>query len=860
MAHIPASASRARIHPPHMTEIFFRDARFQFGAVGEFFVRGCAFLTYAVLIGATILLFAVEADSARALGVLFALFLIDRLLHLHEGERALGELKEGSVNVRQALTPSAYRVFRKSFRRARAEGKNFPLVFLKELVRRSDIKESLRRLGVSPDLFAKEVDDALAAEEQAKPTEGGSPEPQSGSREELLKEAEALAVRAFYAARVTEERFVEPRSFFAALAAHSRAPLPSLFGLHEISAEDAVEAVVFGRFRKTFSGLRRLPAVLGGFAHRTRTLRKRSMNRAWTARPTPTLDQYGSDLTDLARAEQVGFLIGHEKEFEHLLQVLARPGKPNALLVGEPGIGKSAMIAHLAFRIIKDRVPPALFDKRLVELHVGALIGDATPDVAAGRMKTVTEEILAAGNIVLSIPNVHELFRTRDKENIDPIDILLPVLGSGDIPVIAETFPKEFKQVVELRSDFMEQFETVEVAEITPAEATRFLTYTSLLLEREFDVAVTFRAVRKAVELAHRYFATRVLPGSALDILKQALAKASSEDAKELGETHVTAVAERQSKVPIESAGEKEAEKLLNLESIIHERLVNQEAAVKSVSRAMREYRSGLARKGGPIAAFLFVGPTGVGKTELAKILTKVQFGASSSMHRFDMSEYQTKDSIQRFIGNPDGSRTGALTDAVRTLPYSLILLDEFEKAHPDILNLFLQVFDDGRLTDSLGRTADFTNTILIATSNAHSDFIKEEIEKGKKSADIAEELKKRLTTYFKPELINRFSDVIVFRNLTSEEVEKIAAILLREVTLTLREGHGIDLTIHTSAVHEIARLGWSPVFGARPLRQAISEHVRGVLAEKILRRELPRGTRATLEYNDGQFVFQEIS
>lgn len=833
-----------------MTDIFFRDARFQFGTAGEFFVRGCTFLTYTALIGATVLLFAVEADSTRALGVLFALFLIDRLLHLREGERALGELKEGSVNVRQALTPSAYRVFRKSFRRARAGGKNFPLVFLKELVRRSDIKESLRRLGVSPDAFAKEVEDFLNVKEG---TSHISPE-------ELLEEAEALAVRAFYVARVTEERFVEPRSFFAALAAHSRAPLPNLFGIHEIGAEDAVEAVVFGRFRKTFSGLRRLPAVLGGFAHRTRTLRKRSMNRAWTARPTPTLDQYGSDLTDLAHAEQVGFLIGHEKEFEHLLQVLARPGKPNALLVGEPGIGKSAMIAHLAFRIIKDRVPPALFDKRLVELHVGALVGDATPDVAAGRMKTVTEEILAAGNIVLSIPNAHELFRTRDKGNIDPIDILLPVLGSGDIPVIAETFPKEFKQIIESRSDFMEQFETVGVAEITPAEATRFLTYTSLLLEREFDVTITFRAVRKAVELAHRYFASRVLPGSALDLLKQALAKASSEDAKELGEAHVVAVAERQSKVPIETAGDEEAEKLLNLEAIIHERLVNQEAAVKAVSRAMREYRSGLTRKGGPIAAFLFVGPTGVGKTELAKILTKVQFGTPSAMHRFDMSEYQTKESTYRFIGNPDGSRTGALTDAVRTLPYSLILLDEFEKAHPDILNLFLQVFDDGRLTDSLGRTADFTNTILIATSNAHSEFIKEEIEKGKKSEDLAEELKRRLTSYFKPELINRFSDIMVFRNLTPKEVERIAVILLEEVSRTLREGHGIDLDIQASAVEAIAKLGWSPVFGARPLRQTISEHVRGVLAEKILRRELPRGTRATLEYKDGQFVFQEIS
>lgn len=832
-----------------MNTVYFRDPRFGFGAGGEFVVRLVSTIAYVVLGAATVVLIMSEETPLRALGVFFALFLVDRLSHVRDGERAIAEVKDGSVNVRETLTPAAYRVFRRSFQRALGAGKHFPLMLLRELIFRSDIKESLQRLGVDPGSFAKEVDAALAAEAHT---------PQRLSRDELMGEAEALAVRAFYAARATEERFVEPRSFFAALAAHPRAPLPNLFGVYEISADDAVEAVVFGRFRRTFTGLRRLPAVLGGFAHHAKALRKRAMNRAWTARPTPTLDQYGTDLTNLAREEQIGFLIGHEKEFEHLLQVLARPGKPNALLVGEPGVGKSTLIAHLAFRIIKDRVPPALFDKRLIELHVGALVGDATPEVAAGRMKAVAEEILAAGNVVLSIPNVHELFHAKEKKGVDPVGMLLPVLGSGSIPVIAETFPKEFKQIIEMRSDFMEQFESVEVEEITPAEAVRFLTYTSLLLEREFDVTVTFRAVRKAVELAHRYFAVRMLPGSALDLLKQALAKAASEDAKELRESHVVAVAERQSKVPIESAGEKEAEKLLNLEKIIHERLVNQEAAVKAVSRALREYRSGLARKGGPIAAFLFVGPTGVGKTELAKILTKVQFGSASAMHRFDMSEYQTRESTARFIGNADGSTTGALTDAVRSLPYSLILLDEFEKAHPDILNLFLQVFDDGRLTDSVGRTADFTNTILIATSNAHSDFIKEEIEKGKKSEDIAEELKKRLTTYFKPELINRFSDIIVFRNLTPKEVEKISVFLLNEVSDTLREAHGIDLSIDKSAIAEVARLGWSPVFGARPLRQVISEHVRGVLAEKILRRELRRGAHVSLMFDGVKFLFSQ--
>lgn len=831
------------------SSIFFRDARCSFGSAEEFAARFTSSVVFFALALGTAALLAAPRVSSRALGALLAVFLLDLLLHLRDGDRALGEFGGSLVNVARACAPASLRILRRALRRSRATAKNFPLLFLRELARNSEVRESLRRLDVVPDAFAKELDVVLASEEGAV----------RATPEDLLKNAEALAVRAYHAAIGAGERFIEPRNFFAALAADSAAPLPRLLGAHEITPEDAAEAAVFGRFRRTLAGVRRLPAVLGGFAYRHRAPRARAMNRAWTARPTPVLDSFSTDLTNLARDEKVGFLIGHEKEFEHLLEVLARPGKPNALLVGEPGVGKSTMIAHLAFRIIKDQVPPALFDKRLVELNAAALAGDAAPEVAAGRIKAIVGEILAAGNIVLAIPRTHELFRRQEGNGTDPVGMLLPVLASEAIPVIAETFPREFKRIVEPRADFMERFETVEVSEITPMEATRFLAYSSLLLEREFGLTVTFRAVRKAVALARRYFTARVLPGSALDLLKQAFARAREEGARELTEAHVVAVAERQSKVPIETAGLAEAEKLLNLEAVIHERLVNQSAAVTAVARALREYRSGLSRKGGPIATFLFVGPTGVGKTELAKILAKAQFGSSSAMHRFDMSEYQTKDSVGRLIGTLDGARDGSLTDAVRAAPYSLVLLDEFEKAHPDILNLFLQVFDDGRLTDSAGRTADFTNVIIIATSNAHSDFIKEEIEKGKTSEEVAEELKRRLTAYFKPELLNRFSGISVFRSLTEEEIRKIAALLLGEVTATLREAHGVDLAIGEDAVREIARLGWSPVFGARPLRQVISERVRGPLAEKILRREFARSERYSLGFKDGVLVFEKL-
>jgi len=436
----------------------------------------------------------------------------------------------------------------------------------------------------------------------------------------------------------------------------------------------------------------------------------------------------------------------------------------------------------------------------------------------------------------------------------------LPVIKNESIPVIGETYPREFKQYIEQHSDFLEQFEVVNVEEMSEDEAVRFLVYNGLMLEREFGVLVTFRAISKSVEIAHRYFRDKVLPGSAADLLKQAFARAKQEGLKILEEDTVIQVAEGRSKIPIQKADVAEAEKLLNLESIIHEKFINQESAVKAVSRALREYRSGLSRTGGPIATFLFLGPTGVGKTELAKILARVQFGSQEMMHRFDMSEYQDKQSIFRFIGTPDGERTGTLTDAVLQSPYSLILLDEFEKAHPDILDLFLQVFDDGRLTDSLGRIVSFENTIIIATSNANSQFIKEEIEKGKKVEEITEEIKRKLTNYFKPELINRFSNIIVFRDLNISEIHIITGLLLKEINETLQKTHGIEFVADESAIKKIAELGYSPEFGARPLRQVISEQVRGVLAEKILRHEIERGDVVDFLYEEGHFEFKKRS
>jgi ATP-dependent Clp protease ATP-binding subunit ClpC len=307
--------------------------------------------------------------------------------------------------------------------------------------------------------------------------------------------------------------------------------------------------------------------------------------------------------------------------------------------------------------------------------------------------------------------------------------------------------------------------------------------------------------------------------------------------------------------VPLHEAGAAEAESLLHLEDTIHERLVGQPEAVKAVSQALREYRSGIARQGGPIASFLFVGPTGVGKTELAKILAKVQFGSEKMMVRFDMTEYQDKQSFFRLIGSPDGATRGALTDAILEKPYSLVLLDEFEKAFPDILNLFLQVFDDGRLTDNLGRVVDFTNTIIVATSNAHSDIVNDALAKGESMASIAEYLRSRLTDVFKPELVNRFSKIIIFQDLAPSDLEKIVQLNLNELAESVKS-QGMAFDFEPAAVHKLAQLGYDPKFGARPLRRIIDEKLRAPLSEAILAKKITRGSRVKLVLNGEEFEF----
>lgn len=835
-----------------MENIYFDEPRLKMTMLGRMMVNFISYCFYAIFSVANFVFLMSDVNFLFWTGILGVLFLFYRIIHLKQADAELFSIKdkissEEKINIEKYFSSASISILERALGRSSISKNNFFLCLVDFLVRTKEIESGLERMGISLTEFRGKINDFMK----------DSKEKGVFSKQEIISKIEDLAKISFEIALANNEKFVEQRNIFSALSLIREEKISQLFGYFSIEPKDIENALIFSRFKNKFRWLKKLPASLGGFANKPYKIRHRFMNRAWTARPTPTLDRYGTDFTDLAREERIGFLIGHKNEYDRLVDVLSRQGKANVLLVGEPGSGKETMVCHLAYELVKDSVQQNLFDKRLVSLSFGSLISGATDADVALRISKIIEEIVLAGNIILYIPDVHNLYKTSGQQSMSAADVLIPAITGNAFPVIAATYPREYKEYIELRSDFTSAFEMIRVDEISEDEAIKLLTYNAIILENQIGVLVRFDAIKQAVFLAHKYFRQKLLPSSAEDLLKEALADASQKGKRILSGNDVITIAERKTNVPIHKATKEEVAKLLNLENIIHQRLIDQKEAVKSVSRALREYRSGLSRKGGPIAVFLFVGPTGVGKTELSKILTKIQFGSENMMIRFDMSEYQDKQSIARFIGSSDGKIAGALTESVIQKPYSLILLDEFEKAHPDILNLFLQLFDEGRLTDSLGRTVDFTNTIIIVTSNAHSDFIKSHLEANTPFETITEELKKKLTDYFRPELLNRFSDVIVFKTLSISDIEAITNFQLVDVAKTVEESQGINLVFDEAVVKKIAELGFDPVFGARPLRGVISEKVRSVLAEKILRGEIEKGGNLRISLNEqGGFSF----
>lgn len=779
-------------------------------------------------------------------GTLLVFFLLDIVFHSNRSHFSLSEFVRGKVpqnNIALCLDRRATHLFTSAYDAAFLRKTDLDLEIFLRLMNERAVVTAFERLEINvaecKERLSVEIDRSAQADQVI-------------VKEAYINRIKQICLGAASRAMRHGIETIRTDSVCAALATLNSPGIMRLLDFYSVVAEDIDGALVFGSNSK-----RRAVPYLGGFAMRNARAATHRVNRSFTSRPTPTLDKYALDVTDYVRDGYGGFLIGHEREFDSMLDALSRSGEHNVLLVGDPGVGKEALVYHLAYRIVIDAVPKTLFDRRVVQISLADMLAGSTKEEMTGRLKKISEEILRAGNVALYIPDAHLLEKGSREGEISLGDVFAPILKSGLFPVVATTSPKEYTQFIDSRPTLADTFEVIRMQELSQQDAIRLLAYSALILEKKYRITITFSAVKKAVIYAAKYMHFKPLPSSAQELLQETVADGAQRGEKHIRGEHVTTIIERKIHMPVQLAAGIEAKQLLKLEETIHSAYIDQDEAVSAVARALRAHRSGLGRKDGPIASFLFVGPTGVGKTELTKILAKLYFGAESFMLRFDMSEYQEKESVVRFIGSSDGKVAGQLTEAVLHQPYSIILLDEFEKAHPDILNLFLQVFDDGRLTDSSGRTVDFRNAIIISTSNAHSVLVQQYVQEHSSIDGLAEELKGKLSEYFKPELINRFSDIIIFKPLSREDLEKIVELLLGSLQKTVQETHAITIIFSQPAKEKIAHIGYDPAFGARPLRKAIDMNVTSVLSEKILAGQIHKGDsiEVTLD-SSGKFIF----
>ena len=635
--------------------------------------------------------------------------------------------------------------------------------------------------------------------------------------------------------------------------------------------------------------------------------------------PTPRLNEFGRDLNKLAQEGKIDPVIGREKEIERVIQILSRRTKNNPVLIGEPGVGKTAIAEGLAQRIIERRVPEVLSSKRVVSLDMASMVaGTKYRGEFEERLKKILEEIKRAGNVILFIDELHTVVGAGAAEGaIDAANILKPALARGEIQAIGATTLNEYKKYIEKDAALERRFQTVLVGEPGVEDAIAILKGLRDRYEAFHRAQITDEAIEAAVRMSHRYIADRYLPDKAIDLMDEAASRvrlqafSAPSDIKEIeqrltklrtekeaaiaaqefeqaaklrdeeqrlreefearqkewrqkGNERVVVTADDIAQVvaswtgiPVKRLAEEESERLLRLEETLHARVVGQHEAVEAVAKAIRRARSGLKDPKRPIGSFIFLGPTGVGKTELARALAEALFGDENAMIRLDMSEYMEKHTVSRLVGAPPGyvgyEEGGQLTDAVRRRPYAVLLLDEIEKAHNDVFNMLLQVLEDGRLTDSQGRTVDFKNTVIIMTSNVGSQYLKREAGMGflsdrvKTEEAAKERVLDELKRTMRPEFLNRVDEIIVFGSLSETELREIVGIMLRNVEKRLRE---IDLRLEATDAAKafLLRKGYDPHFGARPLRRAIQKLVEDEISELVLRGVLRPGTTVVVD------------
>ena len=645
------------------------------------------------------------------------------------------------------------------------------------------------------------------------------------------------------------------------------------------------------------------------------------------------LDKFGRDLTQAAKNGEIDPVIGREKEIQRVIQILSRRTKNNPVLIGEPGVGKTAVAEGLALEIAKGNVPGILKDKRVVSLDLtGMVAGAKYRGDFEERIKAAIDEVKKSKNTILFIDELHTIVGAGAAEgSADAANILKPSLARGDFQVIGATTLNEYRKYIEKDAALERRFQPVKVGEPTPEQAVQILKGLRDSYEAHHKVKITDEAINAAVTLSSRYIADRYLPDKAIDLIDEGASKVrlasltSPDNVKELedeiadyekekasaineqdferaarlrdeqkelqtklddakkkwqeqqkgnsGEVTAEDIAKIVSEwtgIPVVQLTKEESERLLNMENVLHERVIGQSEAVTAIAKAIRRGRVGLKDPKRPVGSFIFLGPTGVGKTELCKALAEAMFGDENAMLRLDMSEYMEKHTVSKLIGSPPGyvgfEEGGQLTEKVRRKPYSVVLFDEIEKAHPDVFNMLLQILEDGRLTDSQGRTVDFKNTIIIMTSNVGARLITEkqsslgfnsENENAEESEkkDIKELVTGELRKVFRPEFLNRVDDIIVFNKLNKDEIKQIAVKMLKTLENRL-DKMNIKISFTDNAISEIADKGFDENYGARPLRRAIQNEIEDPLSEQMLEGKVKDGAVVTCDFADGQFTF----
>ncbi|MFB1051348.1 ATP-dependent protease ATP-binding subunit ClpC [Paraliobacillus sp. JSM ZJ581] len=659
------------------------------------------------------------------------------------------------------------------------------------------------------------------------------------------------------------------------------------------------------------------------------TRKSQSRNGQATTANTPTLDSLARDLTAIAKEGNVDPVIGREKEIERVIQVLSRRTKNNPVLIGEPGVGKTAVAEGLAQQIVNNEIPEMLRDKRVMTLDMGTVVaGTKYRGEFEDRLKKVMEEIRQAGNVILFIDELHTLIGAGGAEGaIDASNILKPSLARGELQCIGATTLDEYRKYIEKDAALERRFQPIQVDEPTLEESILILKGLRDRYEAHHRVTITDEAIDASAHLSNRYITDRFLPDKAIDLIDEAASRVrlrsytappnlkeleqsleevrKEKDAavqsqefekaaslrdneqrlrKELETTKekwkeeqgqqssevtvedIAAIVSTWTGVPVSALTKDESERLLNLESVLHDRIIGQEEAVDAVSKAIRRARAGLKDPKRPIGSFIFLGPTGVGKTELARALAESMFGDEDAMIRIDMSEYMEKHTTSRLVGSPPGyvgyEEGGQLTEKVRRKPYSVVLLDEVEKAHPEVFNILLQVLEDGRLTDSKGRLVDFRNTVLIMTSNVGASELQQNKFVGFTLDDevadykdmkskVTEEMKKA----FRPEFLNRIDEIIVFHSLERKHMKDIVTLMVEQLQKRLVDQE-IDFELSDEAIEKIAEEGFDPEYGARPLRRSIQKNVEDLLSEALLKEEIKKGQKINVGLNDkGEFA-----